>query len=196
MVAENVSDAVRAHLHRCIGGPEPESASVTFLGVESLEVLRFAPPAPDGDVRYVSLGCSRYPMGDPTAMVSDPERGPRAELELTLHAYTPTRGVHRALAVLAATPAVEGLVLVADALLDLGEPLWEGSPFTGVLLGPGDIPDLELPEPRDPVRFFDAVPVTGTEAAWVRVRGADALREAWVEAGIDIRDPRRSSVNL
>ena len=83
-----------------------------------------------------------------------------------------------------------------DALLDLGEPLWENAPFTAVLLGPSDIPDLELPEPADPVRFFDAVPLTGTEAAWKRLRGAGALRDAWTEAGIDVRDPNRGQPRM
>ena len=56
--------------------------------------------------------------------------------------------------------------------------------------------DLTLPEPFDPVRFLGVVPLTGTEAAWVRLRGAEALREAWTEAGIDIRDPHRSAASL
>ena len=104
--------------------------------------------------------------------------------------------MHKSLAVLAASPAVEGVVLVEDALLDLGEPLWANAPFTAVLLGASDIDDLTLPEPYDPVRFLAAVPLTGTEAAWVRLRGADALREAWTEAGIDVRDPNRSAASL
>ena len=83
------------------------------------------------------------------------------------------------MAVLAATPAVDGVVLVVDALIDLGSPLWKGAPFTAVLLGPSDISDLSLPPPRDPVHFLSATPVTATEAAWVRLKGADAMRQAW-----------------
>ena len=178
-----------------IGDDNPSSASVTFLGLESLDVLRFA--ADSEVVRYVSLGCSRHPMADPNDMVADPSRGPRAELVLTLRGGAGVAsGVHKSLAVLAASPAVEGVVLVEDALLDLGEPLWTNAPFTAVLLGPSDIADLPLPEPYDPVHFFAAVPLTGTEAAWVRLRGADALREAWAEAGIDVRDPNRSAASL
>ena len=44
------------------------------------------------------------------------------------------------MAVLAATPAVDGVVLVVDALIDLGSPLWEGAPFTAVLLGLATFP--------------------------------------------------------
>lgn len=195
LVSESVITAVRAHLVTEIGDDNPSSASVTFLGLESLDVLRFG--ADSEVVRYVSLGCSRHPMADPNDMVADPSRGPRAELVLTLRGGAGVAsGVHKSLAVLAASPAVEGVVLVEDALLDLGEPLWTNAPFTAVLLGPSDIADLPLPEPFDPVHFFAAVPLTGTEAAWVRLRGADALRDACKEAGIDVRDPNRSAASL
>lgn len=194
-VSDSVIAAVRAHLVTEIGDESPSSASVTFLGLESLDVLRFG--ADSDVVRYVSLGCSRHPMADPNELVADPSRGPRAELVLTLRGGAGVAsGVHKSLAVLAASPAVEGVVLVEDALLDLGEPLWTNAPFTAVLLGDSDIADLTLPEPYDPVRFLAAVPLTGTEAAWVRLRGADALREAWAEAGIDVRDPNRSAASL
>ncbi|MFZ3391920.1 suppressor of fused domain protein [Rhodococcus sp. 7Tela_A2] len=198
-MTDAVLDAVRAHLTAHLSGPgggEPESASVTFLGLEPIDVLRFRSPE-TRLLRFATLGCSRHPMGDPTEMVADPNRGPRAELVLSLrNAEGLTTGVHRTLALLAALPAVEGVVLTDDALLDLGEPLWEGAPFTAVLLGSGDVPDLVLPEPADPVRFFDAIPLTGTEAAWKRLRGADALREAWTEAGIDLRDPKRAQARF
>ena len=194
-VSDSVIAAVRAHLVTEIGDESPSSASVTFLGLESLDVLRFG--ADSDVVRYVSLGCSRHPMADPNELVADPSRGPRAELVLTLRGGAGVAsGVHKSLAVLAASPAVEGVVLVEDALLDLGEPLWTNAPFTAVLLGDSDIATLTLPEPYEPVRFLAAVPLTGTEAAWVRLRGAAALREAWAEAGIDVRDPNRSAASL
>ncbi len=192
----DVLPAVRSHLTDRIGGPEPSAASVTFLGLEPVEVLRFEGDRAD-PVRYVTLGCSRHPMSDPGDLVADPVRGPRAELVLTVRGgLGAASGVHKTLAVLAAAPAVEGVVLAADGLLDLGDPLWVGSPFTAILLGDSEIEELVLPDPADPVRFLDAVPITGTEAAWVRLRGAAALREAWAEAGIDVRDPRRGPVSL
>lgn len=171
-----------------------DTASVTFLGLEPIEILRI--PG-DGVVHYATVGGSRHPMGDPAALHSDPVRGPRAELVLSLRSGGGAgAGVARSLGVLAASPAVEGVVLQADALLDLGEPLWQGAPFTAVLLGPGDIPEIELPEPAEPVRYFAVTPVTATEAAWVRVRGAQALRDAWTEAGIDVLDPGRGAAAL
>jgi hypothetical protein len=196
MVIDNVLTSVRAHLVESFGGPEPSAASVTFLGLEPLEVLRF--PADSEDVvRYATLGCSRHPMADPSDLVADPVRGPRAELVLTLRGgLDVASGVHRSLAILAAAPAVEGVVLAVDGLLDLGEPLWKGAPFTAILLGDSGVEPLSLPEPADPVQFLDAVPITGTEAAWVRLRGAAALRDAWAEAGIDVRDPRRGQASL
>ncbi|KQU35624.1 MULTISPECIES: suppressor of fused domain protein [unclassified Rhodococcus (in: high G+C Gram-positive bacteria)] len=193
----DVTAQVRTHLQTVLGQDDPSSASVTFLGLEPLEVLLFAADV-EGVVRFTTLGCSRHPMADPSDMVTDSHRGPRAELILALRGVDESVAeVWRTLAVFAASPAVEGIVLVPDALLDAGEPLWPGAPFTAVLLtAESGVADLELPEPYDPVRFLRAVPITGTEAAWVRLRGADALRDAWTEAGIDIADPRRSAASL
>ncbi|GAB7068942.1 suppressor of fused domain protein [Mycobacterium hodleri] len=189
----DVLAAVRArlteHFARVGAGGEPAVASITFLGAESIDVLRFGPDA-DGTLHHVSLGCSRHAMLDPTAMVVDSASGPRAEVAVALRGSTPA-GLARSIAVVAASPAVEGLVLVPDALVDLETPLWEGAPFTAVLLGPGDVDDVELPAPFDPVRILSATPITPTEAAWVRLKGADAMREAWAVDGVDVRDPRR-----
>ena len=168
-----ILDRVRAHLCTHFGA-EPDSASVTFLGAEPIEVLRFRGPV----VHYVSLGCSRYPMTDPTELVTDHLRGPRAEVVVALRDPGPTTGLVRMMAILAATPVVDGVVLAPDALIDLGTPLWLRVPFTAVLLGRSDIADLALDPPRDPVQFLSATPITANEAAWVRLKGAEALREA------------------
>lgn len=188
-----ILDQVRAHLRRHFTDAEPDSASVTFLGTEPIEVLRFR--GSDGVVHYVSVGCSRYPMTDPTQVVDDRTRGPRAEVVLRLRDPGPVTGIARSLAVLAATPAVEGLVLTVDALVDLGSPLWARpsgrAAFTAVLLGVGDIDDLPLEPPREPVRFFSATPITATEAAWVRLKGAEAMRQAWESDGVDVLNPNR-----
>jgi len=199
-----VGDHLRDHFAgRGILSP-PEVASVTFLGVDRVDVLRFSPdPRPDVDgvfhngvfhdgvFHYVSLGCSRYPMTDPAAAISDPLRGPRAEIVVSLRTGRQTSGLARSIAVVASTPAVEGVVLAADSLVDLSEPLWAGAPFTAVLLGESDIPDLPLEAPRDPVQFFSAVPITQTEGAWVRLKGAEAMRQAWADDGVDVLDPLR-----
>jgi hypothetical protein len=199
-VSEVLTD-VRAHLraHFSAAGiaAEPDAASVTFLGTEPIEVLRFGPGA-DGVVHYVSLGCSRHPMSDPSdpsTLFADPVRGPRAEVVISLRGTSPT-GLARSVALLAATPAVDGLVLTPDALVDLGAALWarQSGPaqFTAVLLGRSDIADLELKDPMaGPVAFLAASPMTATEAAWVRLKGADAMREAWRTDGVDVLDPGR-----
>jgi hypothetical protein len=189
-----VGDHLRDHFAgRGILSP-PEVASVTFLGVDRVDVLRFGPdprPGLEDVFHHVTRGCSRYPMTDPSAPVSDPLLGPRAEVVLSLRSGPPVTGLARSLAVVAATPAVEGVVLGAGALVDLSAPLWAGAPFTAVLLGDSDIPEVALVPPRDPVRFLSAVPVTQTEAAWVRLKGADAMRQAWADDGVDILDPLR-----
>ncbi|RKT06755.1 suppressor of fused protein SUFU [Streptomyces sp. 3211.6] len=186
---------VEARLRSAFGEPDARAA-VTFLGTDRIEVLRFT----EGDlVRYATLGMSAHPMTDPTAVVADPVRGPRAELVLTVRAgLAPTDKVLRPLAVLAASPVVEGLVVAPGASLDVGEPLWEGAPFTSVLVAePGGlVEDLELDEPMDPVRFLPLLPMTANEAAWKRVHGAAALQERWLARGTDLRDPLRTAVAL
>lgn len=184
---------VRAHLgaHFAAAGVlgEPAEASITFLGADRIDVLRFGPDGA-GVNHFVSLGCSRYPMADPMDMVADGVRGPRAEVVVSLRPPSPT-GLAKSVAVLAAAPAVEGLVLDDDALVDLSAPLFDGAPFTAFLLGPSDIADIELPEPLSPVRILQAIPITPTEAAWVRLKGAEAMREAWRADGVDVLDARR-----
>ena len=63
-------------------------------------------------------------------------------------------------------------------------------------MGDSDIDDVALPAPRPPVAILSATPITATEAAWVRLKGADAMREAWRVDGVDVLDPaapRRAS---
>ncbi|GAA3085789.1 suppressor of fused domain protein [Streptomyces goshikiensis] len=186
---------VEARLRDAFGDPDARAA-VTFLGTDRIEVLRFV----EGDlVRYATLGMSAQPMTDPTAVVADPVRGPRAELVLTVRGgLAPTDRVLRPLAVLGASPQVEGLVVAPGASLDVGEPLWEGAAFTSVLVAePGGlVADLELAEPMDPVLFFPLLPMTANEAAWKRAHGAAALQERWLARGTDLRDPLRTAVAL
>jgi hypothetical protein len=188
---------VRAHLREHFAGAgitaEPDAASVTFLGAETIDVLRFGPD--DGGVyHYVSVGCSRHPMFDPTEMVTDALHGPRAEVTVALRGTSP-KGLARSIAVLAAAPAVEGLMLEPDALVDLEAPLWDSAPFSAFLLGRSDIDDVPLMAPLPPVTVLSAMPITATEAAWVRLKGADAMRDAWEQDGVDVLDPRRRAAN-
>lgn len=183
---------VEAHLLSALG-QDSGRAGVSFLGAERIDVLRFGPD-PDGLVRYATLGMSRAPMGDPGAALVLAD-GPRAELLLSIRDRHDS--VLRRLAVLAASPSVEGVVLAPGAGLDLGEPLWDESPFTAALVGePGGlVPDLAL-EAHEPVRFLPLLPMTPNEAAWKRVHGATALEQRWLACGTDLRDPRRAEVDL
>ncbi|MDA4105825.1 suppressor of fused domain protein [Mycolicibacterium holsaticum] len=193
----DVLGLVRAHVgeHFARAGitADPDVASVTFLGTENIDVLRFGPdgrPGSEDVVHYVSLGCSRHPMFDPTEMVTDALHGPRAEICVALRGASP-HGLVRSIAIVAAAPAVEGLVLEPNALIDLESPLWDGAPFTAFLLATSDIDDVALPPPLPPVTVLSATPITATEAAWVRLKGADAMREAWQQDGVDVLDPER-----
>ncbi|MEU3354124.1 suppressor of fused domain protein [Streptomyces sp. NPDC037389] len=190
---------VEARLLTALGAPDARAA-ITFLGTDRIEVLRFLDSDDSGDiVRYATLGMSAQPMTDPTATLADPLRGPRAELVLSVRAgRADTDKVLRPLAVLAASPQVEGLVVAPGASLDTGEPLWPGAPFTSVLVAEsgGLVEDLELDAPLDPVRFLPLLPMTPNEAAWKRVQGAAALEERWLRHGTDLRDPLRAGVPL
>ncbi|KPC79820.1 MULTISPECIES: suppressor of fused domain protein [Streptomyces] len=190
-----ILDLVEARLRTALGEPDAR-AEVTFLGTDRIEVLRFV----DGDVvRYATLGMSDRPMADPTSPLADPVKGPRAELVLSVRmGLADTDQVLRPLAVLAASPQVEGLIVAPGASLDLGQPLWTGAPFSSVLVAePGGlVEDLELDAPMEPVRFLPLLPMTHNEAAWKRVKGAQELQERWLSQGTDLRDPLRASVPL
>ena len=167
-------------------GPDTGRASVSFLGTDRIDVLRFGPDH-DGLVRYATLGMSRMPMSGTSELLTE---GPRAELVLSVRGAQDT--VLRRLGALAASPSVEGLVVVAGAGIDLGEPLWDGARFTAVLVGaPGGlVPDVAG------VQVFPLLPMTPNEAAWKRVHGAEALEERWLAQGIDLRDPARPEADL
>jgi hypothetical protein len=186
-----VLELVEARLRSALGDPDARAA-VTFLGTDRLEVLRFVA---GNTLRYATLGMSAAPMNDPTAAIADPERGPRAELVLSVRAVpkeiADTDKVLRPLAVLAASPQVEGVVVAPGASLEVGEPLWPQAPFSSVLVAePGGlVEDLELEAPLDSVRFLPLLPMTRNEAAWKRVHGAEALRERWLTHGTDLSDP-------
>jgi len=187
---DRVLTLVEAHVVSALGR-DSGRASVSFLGTERIDILRFG-PGPDDLVRYVTLGMSRAPMtaADSDVLAAD---GPRAELVLTV------RGVHDSvlnqLAVLAAVPAVEGMVVLPGARLELGAPLWAGAGFPAVLIG--EPADSSVPSLDDPaVDFLPVFPVTTNELAWARVHGSDALLVRWRAEGTDINDPRRSAVDL
>lgn len=188
-VPAEVRSRLQAHFTAAGVLGDPAEANVTFLGAERIAVLRFGPDA-GGVNHFVSLGCSRYPMVDPTDFVTDTQHGPRAEVVVSLRPPSPA-GLARSIAVLAAAPSVEGLVLEPDALIDLSGPLFENAPFTAFLLGPSDIEDVPLPDPLSDVTILQATPITPTEAAWVRLKGAEAMREAWRSDGVDVLDANR-----
>jgi Suppressor of fused protein (SUFU) len=170
----------------------PQRASVSFVGVEPIEVLRFE-PVPD-ERAYVSLGMSRHPMTG-AAELGQASDGPRAELMLRV--YDPTddyADVWRKVAVLAAAPAVEGVVHTPGMSIDLGEPLAGGSACTGVLITESPLADIATDAGAVAVR--QVVPATPTELAWCRVRGSAALRDRWTSAGTDLLDLARRAVAL
>jgi hypothetical protein len=182
-----VDDALSDHF-----GHRPARASVSFLGVDPIEILRFEPIP--GERAYVSLGMSSSPMTGADALVVSSE-GPRAELMLHVRDEGDRfADIWRRLALLAASPAVEGVVYKLDMTVDLGEPLVDGTACTGGLVVGSALAPIDTAD--GPVTVFQLVPATQTELAWARVRGGPALRERWTDKGTDLLDLARKSVDL
>ena len=165
-------------------------ASVSFLGVEPIEILRY--PG-DGCDHYLSLGMSRYPMADGADVVVDTASAPRGELLIT--ATGRPDELWRQLAVLAAAPAVEGAVYAVGNRIDLSAPLAPGARTTGGVLAAGPLRPVSVAGVAD-VTILQVLPATATELAWARVHGSDALRERWLAHGVDLTDLSRDPVEL
>jgi hypothetical protein len=169
---------------------EPNRASISFVGVDTIEVLRYA----EGDLQhYLSLGLSRYPMTDPAAVVIDDAVAPRAELLIS--AIGRPDELWRQLAVLAAAPAVEGAVYAPGNRVDLGQPICPGSRCTGGILIAGPIPPIVVAGISD-VTVLQLLPATANELAWARVHGSSELQARWTASRTDLTDLSRDSTNL
>jgi Suppressor of fused protein (SUFU) len=167
-------------------------ASVSFVGVQPLEVLRFEPIP--GERVYVSLGMSRDPMHDPTSPTLD-DAGPRAEL--MLHVRDPIdryAEVWRQLAVLAAAPTVEGVVYADGVTVDTEQPLVDNSLCTGGVVIESPLAAIETSTGH--VSVLQLLPATAHELAWSRVKGSAALRARWTEHGVDLLDLARRAADL
>jgi hypothetical protein len=180
---EAVDAALAAHFaHR------PLRASVSFVGVDPIEVLRFEPIP--GERAYVSLGMSRHPMTGADSEVLN-AAGPRAEVMLHLRDEQDAFAeVWRQVALLAAAPVVEGVVYRAGMTVDLGQPLAAGSACTGVVVVESPLATI------DGVDVLQLVPATHTELAWCRVHGSAELQRRWNEQRTDLLDLGRSAVDL
>jgi hypothetical protein len=170
----------------------PARASISFVGVEPIEVLRFEPIP--GERAFVSLGMSRRPMTGAEELVQRSD-GPRAELMLHLHDPTDEFGdVWRSLAVLAAAPVVEGVVYSPGMTVDTGQPLAPGTRCTGGVLV--ESPLGSVATPTGPVDVLQLLPATPNELAWCRVQGSAALRERWTAQSLDVMDLTRPAATL
>lgn len=171
-------------------------ASVSFVGVEPIEILRFEQQAYPGEpviTDYLSLGMCRYPMAEASAVLVDEVAAPRGELLLS--AYGRPDDVWRRLAVLAAAPAVESAVYRVGARIDLGEAWCGGSRCTGAVLVDGPLLPIPVPGMADVV-VLKLVPAAAIELAWARVHGTPALLDRWRDEGTDLRDLHREPVAL
>lgn len=195
MLGDDVLSAVEASFANRFG-PDPARASVSFLGVERIDVLRWRIG------RYsqlATLGASRHPMAGAETMHVDPIRGPRAEILLLVRDRdaSASESLVRVMAMAAASPSVEGIVLRHDGTIDFGTPITPTSHCTGFLLD-GSADDQVAIDATDvePVRLFTAIPVTANELAWARARGGAALREQIQLSGADTADLGRQSISF
>lgn len=187
----DVLTTVERHLVASFGR-QPVRASVSFVGVQPLEVLRFE--VAGAERAYVSLGMARQPMTGAGEVVQRAD-GPRAELLVRLRdPLDRFSGLWRALAVLAAAPVVEGVVYTAGMSVDTAEPLAPGTLCTGGVLA--ESPVGPLPTPAGPVDVLRLLPATPNELAWCRVHGSQALRDRWDRQGIDLDELARDPVRL
>jgi hypothetical protein len=161
-------------------GSAPVRASVSFVGVEPIELLRFSGAQ---SMSILTRGMARAPMG---------EHGPRAELIVEV------RGdggqLWRQLAILAAAPVVEGVVYSPGLSVDLGTPLDASSRCTGGVITESDFAAVDTA--AGPVAILRFVPATSTELAYGRVQGSAALHERWRHDGTDLLDLKRAGVDL
>ena len=179
---------VERHL-RTHFGLEPARASVSFVGVDPIEILRFDAEA--DWTTYVTVGMSQEPMtvGDPSPA---DDGGQRAELLVQTHMHA--EGLWRKLAVLAAAPAVEGVVYRDGMTVDLGTPLAAGSRCTGGVVTSSELPSVLSVGVE--VEILRLVPATSTELAWSRVHGSPALLDRWASRAVDLLDLGRAAVEL
>jgi hypothetical protein len=173
-------------------GHLPQRASVSFVGVDQIEVLRFEPIP--GERAYLTLGMARHPMTGSAESVLSSD-GPRAELMLHLRDPTDDHAeIWRKLAVLAAAPAVEGVVYADGMSVEIGEPLVAASACVGVVVV--DSPLLPIETTSGQVNILQVLPATSTELAWCRVHGSAVLRERWLDRDADLLDLTRRAVAL
>jgi hypothetical protein len=168
---------------------EPVRASVSFLGVGPIEILRF--DTSSDTTSFISLGMSRSPMTGASESLTRAD-GPRAELLVEVRGRP--EGLWRQLAVLAAAPVVEGVVYRSGMTVDVGSPLAEGSRCTGALVVTS-MPPAVISEAVE-VDIMSLLPATSTELAWCRVHGAGALQKRWAAQQIELRDLDRRSARL
>ncbi|MFL6162778.1 MAG: suppressor of fused domain protein [Jatrophihabitantaceae bacterium] len=174
----------------------PARASVSFVGVEPIEILRYeqegAGPASMVS-NYLSLGMSRYPMTAASASLVDVRTAPRAELLFSVLGRPDD--VWRRLAVLAAAPAVESAVYQLGARVDLGEAWCAGSRCTGAVVVAAPLLPIPVPDMAEVV-LLKLLPALPAELAWARVHGSEALLSRWRAAKTELRDLYREPVDL
>jgi suppressor of fused protein SUFU len=190
-------DVVEAAYHQHFG-LTPARASVSFLGVQPITVLRFSEPEPQAGhaqslTHYLSLGMCRYPMTDPSQLPVDDQAAPRAELLISAEGRPDE--LWRRLAVLAAAPAVEGVVYEPGGRLQLGEAIIAGSRCVGGVLVNGPLPPIACSGMAD-IQVMRVLPATSTELAWARVHGSAALIQRWTDHRTRLSDLLRDPVEL
>ncbi len=166
-------------------GPDPARASVSFVGVEAIELLRWSGRGTGrrSSTVLLTLGMAGAAMG---------ESGRRAEL--LVEAYGDGGQLWRQLAILAAAPVVEAVVYSPGMTIDLGTPIDTSSSCVGGLIVASDLGAVVTMS--DEVSILRVIPATANELAYSRIHGSTALQERWRAADTDLLDLGRPSVAL
>jgi hypothetical protein len=181
---DEVLREVERSVGAALGAPPQARASTSFVGVEPIEVLRFAGA---DSVSLLTLGMSARPMGDES-------QGATARAELLAEIHGGGGDLWRRLAVLAAAPVVEGVIYSAGMTVDLATSLDSSSICTGGVIVESALHPVSTAAGEVAILRF--VPATATELAFSRVHGSSELRRRWDDSGTDLLDIARSSVDL
>jgi hypothetical protein len=138
----------------------------------------------EGVYLYATVGASRRTIG---------EAGSAHRIELISGFLPDEPGAARALALLAAYPALFNTALGHGHTVPYDEPVWPGTEMRSFLVTrPIEliVSRLELPDGSH-VEFLTAIPVHPEEIVFKRAHGVEGLRATWKDHRVAFWDPRR-----
>lgn len=161
----------------CSSHTQGDSVEITFVGAEPVTVMRLV------DRQKLQVHFIARTLTD--------EQPKNEALIFTFRVDTgeDLAQVHHSLAILAASPQLEGLTFVHNAIVNLSASLWKESLFTSVLV-------CEKASNNEEITLYQLTPISELEAAFVRIHSAEELHNIWNNNKIDPYDPHRVVKNV